>query len=142
MEKLPWTNEEELGVLRLNSRLPTVAIVEALKVAGFRRTESAIDGQLRKMGLLSDTASRPPMSSLPTVAGLPERFDCYTNHCTVLSVPSTPLDQSWASLNWPVRVRMTRSSEELPFEEVWTSPLRPGCKFSDYALLRAVLSPT
>lgn len=138
MVKRPWDDRNELEVLQRNSRLPSKVIRDALRISGYERTESAIDGQLRKMGL-SMHGDRTHADRLPEVDNLPERCD-RSNHM-VLTMPSTATEQVWQSKEHPVRVRMTRSSPEMAFDEVWTSTLRPGCKFGSYALLRAVLSP-
>lgn len=133
MVRNSWT-VIELNILRINRALPASSIRVVLKRSGYTRTEAAIETQLSAMRKKEELRETLPHLELP------ERKDGLDNSMTML-IPSTPLQQKWMSSTHPVIVTLTRDEEHLPFDEVWETTLRPGCKFGSYALLREVLMP-
>lgn len=133
MSARSWKDTTELQVLNINRNMPTAAIALALKRAGFDRTEAAIDTQLTRMGMRDGEGT-------VCIDNLPTHCDHLANHM-VPSIPSSLQRQEWHSIEYPIAVVMTRPHESEPFEEIWTSTLRPGFRCTSYHMLRAALSP-
>lgn len=122
----------ELRILEINKRLSPFKLRVALNRAGYTRTEAAVTEKLRSM-------QRELLDGDGKLA-LPEHIDHFMPHM-VMEVPSSPMLQVWHHTHHSIRLTLSREHDAQHFEQVWETGLRPGCKFSSYHMLRAVLAP-